>query len=271
MKEVLICMAVHDLEGSGRTDLTIATLYGTLQKQLLHHKVVIIDNGSCKETVSAIYRFCNTNENVAVISNTDNKGTAYAINQGINMYRKPGQHVIKIDNDVIVHYPNSWVDDMVDALERDPAIGVLGLKRRDLQQFPDHETSFFRSKLVMLPHKPGEKWLIVEQTEDIMGTCTMFNSALLDQVGYLRQPGLYGYDDVDISCRSRVAGFKNAFLCGVDISHIDPGGTKYMDWKQHEASRSGEAFAKLRDGYYNGTEPLYYNPFIDLNLNTCKI
>ena len=264
MKEVLICMAVHDTEGGGRTALTKRTISETLREQVEGHghKVVIIDNASCAETKDIIHRFkAVLPDNVEIIGNEENKGTAYAINQGIKQYRQPGQHVIKIDNDVIVHYPWEWVNDMVDAIERDPAIGVLGLKRRDLQQFPDHETSFFRSKLVMLPHKPGEKWLIVEQTEDIMGTCTMFNSALLDQVGYLRQPGLYGYDDVDISCRSRVAGFKNAFLCGVDISHIDPGGTKYMDWKQHEASHSGEAFGKLRDGYYNGTEPLYYNPF----------
>ena len=264
MKEVLICMAVHDLEGSGRTELTRRTVSETLLKQVNQygHTIVVIDNASCQETKDHINVFASIAKGkVIIIENKENKGTAYAINQGIREHRMKGQHVIKIDNDVIVHYPTSWVDDMVDAIERDPAIGVLGLKRRDLQQFPDHETSFFRSKLVMLPHKPGEKWLIVEQTEDIMGTCTMFNSALLDQVGYLRQPGLYGYDDVDISCRSRVAGFKNAFLCGVDISHIDPGGTKYMDWKQHEASRSGEAFGKLRDGYYNGTEPLYYNPF----------
>ncbi len=261
----MIIMAVHDTDENERSGYTFKTLYSLLETvDFNKHSLTISDNASCARTRSYIYQFGISFEsrfnfdNYDFIRNNVNLGTAEAINQGIK-HRK-SQHVIKMDNDVIVH-AKGWVDDMEDALKRDPTIGILGLKRRDLEQRPGHSNAFWNSELRMLPQEKGQKWLIVEETPDIMGTCVMLNSALLDKIGYLRQPGVYGYDDVDACVRSRLAGFKNAFLCGIDISHIDTGGDEYSKWKQREAGRVGEEFQKFVRGYKDGSIPLYYSPF----------
>jgi len=265
--KVLIAMAVHDTEENGRSEYTRRTLRETIKYQIGNNNVrlVIIDNDSCVKTKDIIEAFAlqfaqiNCFEKaITIITNETNVGTAAAINQAIEL-REPGEHVIKIDNDVLIH-SKTWALDMAEAAERMPnQIGVLGLKRRDLEQRPNHPTSFFRSTLMMLPHEPGQKWYTFEQTEDVMGTCTLLPSWLLDKVGYMRQPGVYGYDDVDMCIRSSLSGYINGFLCGIDIEHLDEGGTDYTEWKKKEAARMGEEFQRLKEGYVSGTISTYYN------------
>jgi len=261
--KVLIAMAVHDTEENKRYKYTLDTLYDSILPQLeltTDIRLVIIDNASYGGTKDSIERFKKRpfHGSVTVITNETNVGTAAAINQAIAL-REPGEHVIKIDNDVLIH-SKTWALDMAEAVERHPfKIGVLGLKRRDLEQRPGHPTGFFNSTLNMLPHKPGEKWFVFEQTEDVMGTCTLLPWWLLDKVGYMRQPGVYGYDDVDMCIRSALSGHANGFLCGIDIEHLDEGGTDYTEWKQKEAARMGEEFQRLKEGYVSGTIPTYYD------------
>ena len=131
-----------------------------------------------------------------------------------------------MDNDVLIHSPD-WVEQLEEAIERDPSIGQCGLKRKDCWENPENPDPNYQTELYSLPHEPGQRWIIGEKTHHIIGTCVMHSAALLDKVGYLYQPGLYGFDDVLMSLRSQLAGFKNVFLPHIDIDHIDPGGTDY--------------------------------------------
>ena len=194
-----------------------------------------------------------------VIYNDENIGTAEAINK-IWRLREPGEAAIKMDDDVVI-YKDGWVDLMEEAIGKDSKIGIIGLKRRDLIQTTWHDDPHFRSELVMLPHIPGDRWTYVERTGDIMGTCAMYSPALLDKIGYLKQIKKYGYDD-NIAChRSHLAGFYNCFLIGVDIEHVDTGGTPYQTWKQRHSEECTAEYIRFIHAMIDGKEPIYYNPF----------
>jgi GT2 family glycosyltransferase len=162
-----------------------------------------------------------------------------------------------MDDDVIIHQ-HGWADEMEEAIRREPQIGIVGLKRKDLQERPDHEERQFQSVLMMLPHAPGERWVVVERVKHLMGTCQMYNSALLDKIGYLYQPSLYGYDDTLASYRSQLAGFINVFLPHIPIDHIDPGGTPYQHWKEKDAGENAQLVSDIVDEYIAGTRSIYY-------------
>lgn len=261
----LITMAVHDTDANGRTGLTRQTI-DCLLKTVNHnkHRLIIVDNNSCKATNDLYQSYADTHawkgfKNTAmVITNSENRGTARALNLAWKE-RKPGEHVIKIDNDVIIH-SDTWVEEMEEAIQRDPTIGIIGLKRKDIIQTTWHPDPEFRSELIMLPHDPGQRWICVEKTQDIIGTCTMFNSALLDKVGYSYQPGIYGYEDVLFSHRSRLAGFYNCFMNHINIDHIDQGGTPYMDWKQTHSSEHTDEMINVYRQYLSGERSIY-EPF----------
>lgn len=192
-----------------------------------------------------------------MITNTENLGTAKAVNKGIKL-RQPGEYVIKFDNDVVWH-KSGWVEEMEEVINRMPLIGILGLKRKDLLESPYAINTDQRSRLLEVPHKPGEKWYVVEDCKHVMGTCTMLNHALLDRVGYFYQMnGLYGFDDSLLCVRSSVAGFMNCFLHGVEIDHIDPGGTEYTSWKEKYAGEILSKYGQEEAAYKSGVKDVYH-------------
>jgi glycosyltransferase involved in cell wall biosynthesis len=258
----LITMACYDTEENGRTTLTAQTLeslYKTVD--FARHKIILVNNNSCEATDklidSFVYRvnefFCP--DMATAIHLPNNIGTARAINLGWSR-RQPGQHCIKIDNDVVIH-SEGWADEMEHAIAKMPSIGIIGLKRKDLIECTDHQEAQWRSELIQLPHLPGERWVVIEAVKGVMGTCKMVNSKLIDTIGYLSQPTVYGFDDSIYSCRSSIAGFINCFLPHIEIDHIDPGGDIYTEWKRKHAGDTIAFAQQLIAEYQNGTRPIY--------------
>ena len=250
----LIAMAVHDTEENGRskyTKSTLDSLYNTVDFET--HRLIIVDNNSCIETKNIISEFLTyTNRNVDVITNTENVGTAKAINQAWAM-RQPGETLVKMDNDCVINH-FGWVEDMEIAMLKG-GYGIMGLKRKDLLQSPTAD-DIWKTTLKMLPHEKGEPWYIVEESEDIMGTCTMFHPTLTDKMGGLMQSGLYGFDDTLACIRAKLLGYKLAFLPHIDIDHIDDGGDAYTEWKRKYAGDRMKEFYEIKQGLINGTIPI---------------
>jgi hypothetical protein len=263
----LIAMAVYCTEENKKDECLLQTLRGLVKTvDFRRHRMGLRINASTLRTAHILRDFCYNSPSVFCIQEatpndngviSDNIGTAKAINK-VWLQRKPGEHCIKLDDDIVVHGPG-WVDEMEEAIRRDPTIGQIGLKRKDCWEWPGHEQPDWRSELHMLPHKPGEPWQIVEKVKHVIGSCVMHNSALLDKVGYLYQPSLYGYDDVIMSHRTHLAGFYSCFLPHINIDHIDPGDTPYQGWKERHSGEQTQGVINLVHEMYNGTKPIYYN------------
>jgi GT2 family glycosyltransferase len=237
-----IIMAVYDTVENKRTELTKRTLVELLDSvDFNEHQLFISDNDSCDDTKNVYtemqylwWDYAYPEENLTIRYNGKNIGTANAVNKGI-AEREPNQFIIKMDNDVIIH-SSDWVEQLEEAMTREPKIGILGLKRRDLLESTTNIDTNCRSKLIQLPHKAGERWYVVETCKHVMGTCTMLSPALIDKIGgFYQMDGIYGFDDSLMCVRASVAGFYTGFLCGIDIDHIDPGGTDYTKEKEQYA------------------------------------
>jgi GT2 family glycosyltransferase len=250
----LIAMAVYDTVENQRskyTKRTIESLFDTVDFNI--HRLIIIDNNSCKETkkiISELLKY--VYKNIHVITNTENVGTAKAINQAW-AYRKPNETVIKMDNDVVINN-YGWVEEMELAMKLG-GYGILGLKRKDLMQSPN-ASNHWKTELKMLPHEKGDNWVVVEESADIMGTVQMFHPELINKMGGLMQAGVYGFDDTLACIRAILLGYKLAFLPHIDIEHIDVGGDAYTEWKRKYAGEKMEEFYKIKDGLINGTIPI---------------
>lgn len=265
----LISMAVWDTEENNRSELTKKCLFSLLQTvDFSKHELFISDNGSCNETQLFYSEFKECFDShyypdkltsLTIYKNYQNLGTAEAVNIGWQN-RRVGENCIKMDNDCIIHQ-QGWVDEMEEAIVREPKIGILGLKRVDLEESPNNPHPFYTSELVMLPHTPGQRWVMVEKVKHVMGTCQMYSSALLDKIGYLYQPNLYGFDDSLAAVRCNVAGFNNYFLPYILISHLDNGAHNYQAWKQEHAGRQFTTYNQIVSDYRSGKQSVYYNPF----------
>lgn len=261
---MLLTMATHDTPENNRTWMTRRTLESMRETvDFSKHTLMVSDNGSVQETHRLYQEFADIITYVEY--NGENIGTANALNKLWRFFaRVQTRHcyngvVCKIDNDVVWHTHN-WAEQMEEVFKRDPNIGIVGLKRKDLWERPDHPDPHYRSTLRMLSHKAGQRWLVVEECNHIMGTCQAYSSALFDRIGYLYQmDGLYGFDDSLASVRAHVAGYKTVFLLGIEIDHIDPGGTAYNDWKHKYTGERLEQFRKVEQEYLSGKRDIYYH------------
>ena len=250
-------MAVYDTPENNRHEQTGQTLECMHEAGIFkRHDVYVIDNGStCERTKHMFRTFCP----FKVIETGKNLGTAGAINQAWK-HRASDQPAVKMDNDVLTTNPH-WPEKMIEALERDSRIGIVGLKRKDCWEHPTHENADLRSELYMLPHEPGQRWIVGEKVFHVMGTCQMYSPALLEKIGYLYQPGLYGYDDVLAAHRCHAAGMWSVFLPHIEIDHIDPGNTPYQSWKERTAGEKTQEVIEIAKQYRTGIRSIYYNPF----------
>ena len=258
----LLAMAVWDTVENGRTRMTEQTMESlaeTVDWFAGTHRLFIVDNGSCEATQEMLDWWGEQGIlPFTLLRNDKNLGTAAAINRAWR-HRKPGEHAIKMDNDCVIHQAG-WADWMEDVFARDPKIGICGLKRKDLLECPWSDKPEYKSTIRMLPHEAGQRWLIVERVRHVIGTCQGYSSALLDKIGYLVQPSLYGFDDSLAAVRAKVAGFQSVFLHGFELDHLDSGGDDYCDWKlaqsrKHFAQCNSDTVlyqAGLKDVYYDG-------------------
>lgn len=232
----LLTMAVFSTEENGKDGYFEKTIYSLLQTvDFKRHRLMLSVNGQTNRTKdilgwydSIIY---------GIVENETNIGTARALNK-LWVERLPGENVIKIDDDIVINRAG-WVDEMEEAIKRDPKIGQVGLKRKDLWEYPGNPNKDWNSELIMLPHTAGEKWIVVEKVKHVIGSCVMHSAALIDKVGGLFQFGCYGFDDVIMSHRCQIEGFYSCFLPHYDIDHIDAGDTPYQSWKEkHSGERT---------------------------------
>tara|TARA_R110000787_G_scaffold54024_3_gene125921 strand:+ start:137 stop:904 length:768 start_codon:yes stop_codon:yes gene_type:complete len=248
----LISMAVYDTEENKRTEYTKRTLECLMQTvNMARHTIHVTDNASCKATKQVLKDFSTY---IQLHTNGQNLGTAKAVNIGW-AYRQPGEHCIKMDNDVVIH-SSGWADEMEEAIRLDPRIGIVGLKRKDCWETPNHTNPHYKSTLDLIGGG-NSKWIPIEKVEHVMGTCQMFNTDLLDKIGYLYQPRLYGFDDALAAVRCKVAGFYSCFLPSIEIDHIDTGETAYQGWKERHSGEDMAAYNYLKNSYINGSKDIY--------------
>lgn len=252
----LIAMAVYSTEENLKDDCleqTLDSLWKTVDFD--KHRLILSVNGATDRTHDIIESF----EKIIsrVIINDENIGTAKAINKAW-LFRQGQDNCIKMDDDIVIHQAG-WIDEMEEAIRRDPMIGQIGLKRKDCWENVNHENPDYRSELIQLPHNPGEAWMVVEKAKHIIGSCVMHSAELLDAVGFLYQPSLYGYDDVIMSHRTRLAGFYSCFLPHIAIDHIDDGQTPFQGWKERHSGEQTQNVIALVNAMERGEKGLYFD------------
>jgi GT2 family glycosyltransferase len=257
--KALIAMAIHDTPENKRYRYTVRCIERLAETDAPEHDVILVSSGSTCPNTLAYLQGIEDAARARVIFLPDNVGTAAAINEAWKL-RDEGQPAVKMDNDVFIHSA-VWVAPMLEAIRREPRLGIVGLKRKDCWEHPGHANADLRSTLLMLPREAGMTWLVVEKVFHVMGTCQMYSPALLDRIGYLYQPGLYGYDDVLSAHRCVAAGMFSAFLPHIEIDHIDPGDTPFQTWKERHSGKYTDEVIRIAAEYRAGARSIYYNPY----------
>ena len=189
----------------------------SLQQQTLRPEIIIVDNNSSDDSVERFEDHIKSQKKDApiLIKNSQNLGFAGGINTGLVYARKQGFEYIGVLNpDAIAD--KKWCQALVDELSSHPKCGIVTgiLQRRDgktLDTTGDFYTTWGlpgprnRDEPVEnAPSKPGEVF-------GATGGGAIYRAAMFDDIDMFDEDFFMYYEDVDLSFRAQLAGWKVRF------------------------------------------------------------
>lgn len=202
------------------------------------YKVIIIDNASSDESVQYIHE---NYPEFTLIQNKENLGFAAAVNQGIKC--SSSEYIFLLNNDVELE-PYS-ISNLLKCIEKDDNIFAVSSKmiqytdRSKMDDAGDEYTILGWTRKVGDGKSPD---LYIKERE-IFSACAgaaLYRKSILDEIGYFDENFFAYMEDVDISYRARIRGYKCVYCPEAVVYHFGSGtsGSRYNEFKIRLAARN---------------------------------
>jgi len=201
-------------------------------------EIIVVDNNSVDSSVDLIKtKF----QKVSGIFNKQNKGFSAANNQGILMSK--GEYLLLLNPDTVVEEDTFFK--IIDFADDHPELGGLGVKMIDgsgkflpesKRGFPSPWTSFYKisglSKIFPKSSKFGRYHLSyldqnqIHEVDVLSGAFMLIRKSVLDLTGLLDETFFMYGEDIDLSYRIKLEGYKNFYFPDTKIIHYKGESTK---------------------------------------------
>jgi len=203
-----------------RRDELIETLQALEETTDLRKDVelVIVDNGSANGTVDLLCEWREAHSQLAhahVILFPFNIGCPRALNRAMTLYRRPGQPVVKLDNDVQM-LTVGWVDKVAGL------IAGLEEQGRHVAMIGGNYEGALESRLLFTEQVEGQPREL-HHVGHVIGHCVWHTGPFMDVVGFfdvLSPNHLYGFEDLLLSVKAGVLNWEMLVWEGWNIRNI---------------------------------------------------
>lgn len=200
----LVTVIIVNLNGE---NLLKECLEGIKSQSFNKYEIIVVDNGSKDNSVE----FVSTNfPDVKLISLDKNYGFAKANNIAIEACRS--KYVALINNDAIAD--QNWLEYLVDALEKNPQAGFAASKMMNFN-IPDTidraGDGYSIAGAGVIRGRGGKTSKYYTDQEWVFGACAgaaMYTRNMLIDIGTFDEEFFLIYEDVDLSFRAQLAGYK---------------------------------------------------------------
>lgn len=203
-----------------RPDLTRNCLESIYANTDTPFDVIMVDNGSGRETTDMLEGFKASRRNITIVRNPQNLGWIKAVNQGIELSRHP--YICIMNNDTVVRTAG-WLSGLMDVADSEGDIGLVN------PRFDARAPKGLARKCI--------------EIDFCRGYCVLIKRNVIEKIGKLDEAyGMGYYDDDDYSVRAIRAGFRCVRANDVAVEHIrdstfsDVFGSKRR--KLHEANKA---------------------------------
>ncbi len=239
---------------------TISSCLKSLKKTLREYdEVVIVDNNSQDNTTKIIEKTIKKSKQFKLIKSKENIGFSEGCNVGIRNSYNPFVVLLNPDTNVT----DKWLDKMVNicTIENIAAVGPVSNYAAGYQNILAHIDqkeleSIPKSKLPIIIEKRFDKKFV--ETKLLIGFCMVIKRTLLEEVGLLDKELFLGNDDLDLSWRFRLKGYK--LLVAVDTFVYHEGQVSFKTEKETKTNKlvqesTDKLYEKLLSHYGKGNVP----------------
>lgn len=187
----------------------IAECLESLEKQSLKAEIVVVDNGSHDNSTSIIK---NKFPGVTLLEFSNNAGFSGGVNRGIKYAVKNGfEYVALFNNDAVAQ--KDWLKNLLAAMESSKKTGIVTGKFMQSDRKTIDSTGEIMRRNGM-PHPRGRdevdtgQYNVGEQVFAATGGASLYRIKMLEQIGLFDEKFFAYLEDVDISFRAQLAGWK---------------------------------------------------------------
>lgn len=203
-----VCVVVPNLNG----EATLGDCLDSLLAQDLNPEIVVVENNSTDGSLDLLRQ---NYQGVTVLPQKKNLGFAGGVNAGIRQAIKEGcDYVALFNNDAVAD--KDWLKNLVNALEENKAAGIVTGKLLNSDGKNIDSTGEMYS-VWGLPYPRGRSEAKSNKYDDktsvfgASGGASLYRVTMLKNIGLFDEDFFAYYEDVDISFRAQLAGWKVAY------------------------------------------------------------
>lgn len=185
----------------------------SLLAQSQEHRIIVVENGSKDGSLEFLQ---NNYPGVTLIIHKNNMGFAGGVNAGIHRSIADGDdYVALFNNDAVAD--KDWLKNLVNDLEANDDAGIATCKFQSIDgKHLDSTGDIYTSWGLPYPRGRGEK--VSDKYDDFVqifgasGGASLYRTRMLKQIGLFDEDFFAYYEDVDISFRAQLAGWKVRYV-----------------------------------------------------------
>lgn len=203
-----------------------------LNQSLRAEEIIIVDNASKDESLDIIKdEFL---DKVTLITQNENKGFSSAVNVGIKKSKSEFTVLLNNDTELDEHY----IENLYNCInEKKDAFAVSSkMMRYDDRSIIDDAGDEYTLLGWARKRGDGKVGDLYNQDEEVFSACAgaaIYRTEVFKEIGYFDEAFFAYLEDMDISYRARIYGYKNYFCSDAVVYHIGSAtsGSRHNDFK----------------------------------------
>lgn len=213
-------------------------IYSLQNQSYKDFEIIVVDNNS--EDGSCEYLSKNYSK-IILIKLDKNYGFSKAVNEGIKS--STSKYIVLLNNDTEVD--SYWLENLVSFVEKNEKIFSVCSKMIRYHEKDRLDDAGDEYTILGWAYKRGDGFYInqYDKAQQVFSSCAgaaIYRKSILEEIGYFDEDFFAYMEDVDISYRAKIYGYKNIYCPEAVVYHIGSAtsGSKYNSFKVRLAARN---------------------------------
>lgn len=212
-----ISVVVPNWNGAG----SIGACLDSLLSQSENPHIIVVENGSTDGSLELLKR---DYPSVELIIHDRNLGFAGGVNAGISRALElDSKYVALLNNDALA--AKGWLKALADFLDSNSQVGVATSKMLSASgEYLDSTGELYT--IWGLPYPRGRREAITDKHDKdtkvfgASGGASLYRLKMLEEIGLFDEDFFAYYEDIDLSFRAQLAGWKIAYVPDAKVTHV---------------------------------------------------